>query len=348
MQIAITADVHLNSYKETPARYHALKDIFEQAASTSLDAVLISGDLFNQDFNNYSDFEKLAREFPKLNIWILPGNHDSNVSSRSLVGKNLRIFEKAEIVEGDIPFLLIPYQAGLTMGEVIASQVKSLTPKNWVLFGHGDWLDGIRTPNPLETGTYMPLTRTDLDRYQPTRVFLGHIHARSDGPIHYPGSPSGIDISETGERRFLVFDTSTGEVESKSIHTDAIYHIANLLILPVEDEAAYLQKLIFAEKEKWKVSKDDVARTRIRVKVQGYTQDKSALNNLLQEEFKEFLFYKDEATDLSEVSLTVDPNRIKIAEKVKEKIENLELDLSQDEPDRDLIIMKSLQLVFEG
>jgi DNA repair exonuclease SbcCD nuclease subunit len=129
LKIAIAADVHLNSYKETPERYHALKDIFQQAVSTSLDVVLISGDLFNQDFNNYSDFEKLAREFPKLNIWILPGNHDSKVSSRSLVGKNLRIFEKAEIVDDDIPFLIIPYLAGTTMGEVVASQMESLTPR---------------------------------------------------------------------------------------------------------------------------------------------------------------------------------------------------------------------------
>ena len=348
MKIAITADVHLTSYKETPERYHALKDIFQQAVSSSLDAVLISGDLFNQDFNNYSDFEKLAREFPMLNIWILPGNHDSKVSSRSLVGKNLRIFEKPEIVDGDIPFLMVPYQAGTTMGEVIASQLESLPPKKWVLCGHGDWLDGVRAPNLLEIGTYMPLTRTDLDRYQPARVFLGHIHVRLDGPIHYPGSPCGIDITETGERRFLVFDTSTGEVESRPVHTEVIYHIASLLILPVDDESAYLRKVISAEKAKWKISKDDTVRTRIRVKVQGYTQDKGALNDLLLDEFKGFSFYKDETPDLSEVTVTVDPNRIMIAEKVKEKIENMELNSSPDEPDRDLVLMKSLQLVFEG
>jgi exonuclease SbcD len=234
------------------------------------------------------------------------------------------------------------------MGEVIASQVDSLTPKNWVLCGHGDWLDGVRTPNPLETGTYMPLTRTDLDHYQPARVFLGHIHARSDGPIHYPGSPCGIDITETGERRFLVFDTSTGEVEGKVVHNDVIYQIANLLILPVDDEATYLRRIISAEKAKWKVSQEDAAKTKIRVKVQGYSKDKSALNNLLLDEFKEFLFYMDEAPDISEVAVTVDSNRISIAEKVKEKIDSLELNPSLAEPDRGLILIKSLQLVFEG
>jgi len=348
LKIAITADIHLNSYKETPERYHALKDIFQQAVSTSLDAVLISGDLFNQDFNNYSDFENLAKEFPKLKIWILPGNHDPKISSRSLVGKNLRIFEKAEIVDADIPFLMLPYQAGITMGEVIACHVESLARRSWVLFGHGDWLDGIRKPNPLETGTYMPLTRADLDRYQPARVFLGHIHARSDGLIHYPGSPCGIDITETGKRRFLVFDSSTGDVESRTVKTDVIYHIANLLILPVEDEAAYLRNLISSEKRKWKVSKEDVVKTKIRVKVQGYTQDKGALNKVLQEEFKDFSFYNEESHNLDDVSVSVDQNRIRIAEQVKDKIENLELSHSPDEPGRDLVIMKSLKLIFEG
>lgn len=348
MKIAITADVHLTSYKETPERYHALKDIFQQAVSTSVDTVLISGDLFNKDFNNYSDFEKLAKEFSKLNIWILPGNHDSKISSHSLVGKNLCIFDKVEIVEGDIPILMIPFQDGTTMGEVIASHGKFLKPRQWILCGHGDWLDGVRKPNLMEAGIYMPLTRTDLDNYQPKKVFLGHIHARLDGPVYYPGSPCGIDITETGERRFLICNMTTGEVETKPIHPDVIYHIANLLILPVEDEAAYLHKIIAAEKAKWKVGKEDIARIRIRVKVQGYSQNKGTLNKILSEEFKDYLFYKDEEPDISEVTVTVDQNRIKIAEKVKEKIENLDLNLSPDQPERDLILMKSLQLVFES
>lgn len=348
MKIAITADAHLRSYKETPERYHALKDILQQAVTSFLDAVLISGDLFDKDFNNYSDFEKLANEFPNLNIWILPGNHDSGVSSRSLVGKNLRIFEKVEVIKDDISFLLVPYQSETTLGEVIARHMEFLTPKRWALFGHGDWLDGIRTPNPLEPGTYMSLTRNDLDRYQPARTFLGHIHARLDGPIYYPGSPCGIDITETGQRSFLVFDSDTCNVERRSIHTDVIYHIANILILPVEDETTYLHKIISAEKDKWKVNNDDIARTKIRVKIRGYTKNKSALNAFLLDEFKGFAFYKDEALDIGQVTSTFDLNKIKIAENVKEKIENLKLNPSPDEPDRDQILMESLKLIFEG
>ncbi len=348
MKVAITADAHLTSYEETIERYNALRDIFRQADASNLDAVLICGDLFDKDFYNYSDFEKLTADFPKLNIWILPGNHDLGVSSRSLVGKNLRIFEEPTIMKDDLSFLLVPYQSETTMGEVIASQMKSLMPKQWVLFGHGDWLDGIRTPNPLEPGTYMSLTRKDLESYQPAKVFLGHIHSPSDSPIYYPGSPCGIDITETGNRSFLVFDTKTLNVDRRLIHTDFIYQIINLIILPVEDEVTYLQRLIAYEKEKWKTNNNDIAHIKIRVKVQGYTKDKGALNTLLLDEFKGFAFYKNESPDLSQVNSTIDLNRIKIAEKVKESIDLLELNPSPDEPEKDQILMESLKLIFES
>jgi DNA repair exonuclease SbcCD nuclease subunit len=162
MKIAITADVHLSTYKETPERYHALEDIIRQAISEKVDALLICGDLFNENFNNYSDFEDLAKKYPKCNIWILPGNHDANISSRSIAGKNIRLFEAAEILDDTFQLLFLPYVREKTMGEAIAEKVEALTPGNWVLFGHGDYLEGVRTPNPFETGTYMPLTRTDV------------------------------------------------------------------------------------------------------------------------------------------------------------------------------------------
>ena len=106
---------------------------------------------------------------------------------------------------------MIPYLPGKTMGDVIGMFADDIEPREWVLCGHGDWLEGRRSPNPYEPGTYMPLTRSDLTQYQPAQVFLGHIHARRDEPIHYPGSPCGLDISETGRRRFLLFDTDKNQ-----------------------------------------------------------------------------------------------------------------------------------------
>ena len=348
MKFAITADTHLTTFEKNPERYNALRDIFSQSEELSVDAVVICGDLFDKDFNNYSDFEKLANSFPQLSIWILPGNHDTALSRRSLVGKNIRIFEQPTVLTGDISTLFLPYQRETTMGEVIASQMKHLEPGKWVLFGHGDWLEGQRKPNPYEPGTYMSLTRKDLESYRPVKTFLGHIHDRSDGLVYYPGSPCGLDITETGIRSFLVFDSQTLQLERKPVHTDVIYQIMNLLILPVEDETSYLESMVSKEIDRWNLTDDDLSKVIIRAKVQGYTKDKATLNSNLTRLLGKFVFYKDEQPDLSKVSSTVDLNRIKIAEKVKETIDKLQLSDSTDEPEKDQVMFESLKLIFEG
>lgn len=347
MKIAITADVHLASYGESPERYHALEDIIRQTLSENIDTLLICGDLFNANFNNYSDFENLTKKYPELNFWIIPGNHDGNVSSRSLAGNNIKVIEETEIFDDACQLMLVPYTQGKTMGEMIAEKAEQLNSKHWALFSHGDWLDGLRVPNSTETGTYMPLTRTDLDRYQPARVFLGHIHAKSDGPVYYPGSPCGMDITETGARRFLIFDTFANTVENRDVATDVIYYLCNLFILPVEDEPEYIKNLISIHKKKWNIRDKDLSKTRIRVQVSGYTKNKRILNELLLDEFRGYSFYKNEQPDLGKVSVAIDPNRIKIAQTVKERIDNLDLNPSPDEPDRDQILMESLRLIFK-
>ena len=48
MKSAITADAHLKTYPESPERYHALRDIFEQSLAESVDVVVIIGDLARQ------------------------------------------------------------------------------------------------------------------------------------------------------------------------------------------------------------------------------------------------------------------------------------------------------------
>ena len=347
MKLAITADVHLRSFEETPERYLALEDILKQAKAEKAETVLICGDLFDANFSNYTDFEKLTKAFPDMQIWIIPGNHDIRLSSRSLAGKNIRIFEKPELIGDGLKFLLVPYMAGKTMGEVIANHASELDAREWVLCGHGDWLEGRRNPNPHEPGTYMPLTRSDLDQYQPAHVFLGHIHAMQDEPIHYPGSPCGLDITETGQRRFLLFDTETNVVESKPVETKVTYQDCTLTILPVEDEAAYVHDLAEEFKERWIADQPNLKKTLVRIKVQGVTQDISALKKVLQEEFKGCKFYKDEGFDTDDLRVSLDQNLIRIAESVQEKIDALPLPASPDEPDHEQVLLRSLALIFK-
>lgn len=347
MRLAITADAHLRSYESTPERFEALQDIFEQASSDSIDTVLVCGDLFDKDYSNYSEFENLVRHFSNLSIWIIPGNHDYQLSSNSLIGKNIRIFEKVEILNLGLSLLIIPYKKDLTMGEIIARWQHVIEPNKWVLCSHGDYLDGPKIVNQLEYGTYMPLTKFDIDRFQPARVFLGHIHQKMDGTIIMPGSPCGIDISETGLRSFIVFDSETGHVTRKSVMKGPIFQQTTLLILPLEDEVSYVKRLIAETKSKWTISKADIPRTRIRVNVQGYSQSKSELYGLIKDGFKEFQFYRGEEPNLDFVSTVKDFNKSRIAECVMKKMENLNLRKSIYEPDKSSILYEALKIIYE-
>lgn len=347
MKFGVTADIHLASYHETPERYHALENIMQQLKSEHIKTLLICGDLFNANFNNYADFERLAKANKGLSIWIIPGNHDANVSSRNLVGENIKVFEEVEIIEDGYQLVLIPYKAGKTMGELIAEKAEQLNPNRWILFSHGDYLEGLRIPNPIESGTYMPLTRTDIEHYQPAKVFLGHIHARLDGLVNYPGSPCGIDITETGQRRFLIYDSQAQFIESREVKTDIIYQTCRMTMLPVDNEAAFIKKLIQEFKDSWEIKAEELDKTKIRVQVQGYTMNKSELNRIILDEFKDFSFYKDESPDLEMVSTVQDQNRIKIAQMVKEKIDSFVINPAPDEPDKDQVLLRSLSLIFE-
>jgi exonuclease SbcD len=348
MRLAITADVHLRSYNETPARYKAFGNIVKQATSTNISNIVICGDLFDKDFNNYSDFEQLATYYKNISFLILPGNHDANISSKYITGKNIKIFEQPEIVDGNFKLLFVPYNPGKTMGEIIAAMAETLYPRKWVLFGHGDWSDGLRKINPVEPGVYMPLTRVDIDQYMPARTILGHIHVQSDGTVVYPGSPCGLDITETGKRRFIVYDNDNNNIESQPIETDFIFQECQILVLPVEDEETFIKQQIRKIIKSWEISEKDFPKIILRVKAKGYSKIKRQLEEIINREFQKFSYYKAIPPDTSEVYIATDINLIKIAEEVKQKIDSLELIQSPDEPDRDLILMHALKLIFEG
>ena len=214
MKIAITADLHLTLRKKHPERFHALEDILDQCVSGGIRHLIIAGDLFDAESQNYQEFDALVKKgaYKRIQWLIIPGNHDSGFKEASITAENVTIFSQPLPYRFDdllsLPFLFVPYQKNTNMGEIISAFRSELKPDRWILIGHGDWMAGIREPNPLEPGIYMPLTRTDLISYKPGRVILGHIHKPADSEnVHYTGSPCPLDISETGRRRFLIIDS---------------------------------------------------------------------------------------------------------------------------------------------
>lgn len=355
MRIAVTADAHLTTIAERPERYRALENVFEQTRAADIDHLIIAGDLFDKDSQNYAEFEALCRQHPDLTLHIIPGNHDPNISGASITGANVNIYTDPTVVPFDsVPFLFVPYAEHSSMGQKIA-EMEPDGGAPWVLVGHGDFHGGVKEPNPHEPGTYMPLSRQDVIRFAPRTVFLGHIHKPHEphADVHYAGSPCGLDISETGRRRFLIYDTEAGNVEERPVETDVLYFVEDFLVLPREDEVALMSEQISRRIEGWGVTPDERSKVRVRVTARGYAKDRSAVLHALTEGFDGFAFEKDDGPRIEELSSSSDDQLATIAEGAIQRIEGLDWPFgpgepNPDEPTRDEVELAALKVIYGG
>ncbi|MBI1810875.1 MAG: metallophosphoesterase, partial [Nitrospirae bacterium] len=160
MKIAVTADLHLKSREEYLERWNALENIINQMFDEDIKILIIAGDLFNKESQNYSELDEFCKQkkYEQIKFYIIPGNHDSSVSSKYFTADNIEIFNEPKILplgEPPLYFFFTPYIPDKSMGEIIAKYKDDLSER-WVLIGHGDYLEGSRLPNPYEPGIYMP------------------------------------------------------------------------------------------------------------------------------------------------------------------------------------------------
>jgi DNA repair protein SbcD/Mre11 len=348
MKIAITADVHLRERDETPDRYRAFENVMEQTRAEGISQVIVAGDLFDKEFRNYSDFEELCREYEDLQVHVSPGNHDTGISERSIVGSNIHVYTEPQTVDMDgTCFLFLPYSPATTMAQNIAEWGGRPSIDPWVLIGHGDYYGGVREPNPLEPGTYMPLTRSDVDGLGAQAVLLGHIHKPDQwGSVSYVGSPCGLDISETGTRRFLIYDTDGGNVEERSVVTDHIYFVESFVVVPVDDEVEALEQEIERRIGAWGLDSADQEKVCVRVLATGYTTDKRAIYDALERGFGQFKSYKDEGPDTDKLMTTTDEQLNAVAQRTRDVLQELDWDFGGDEPEREQVLLAALATVY--
>lgn len=353
MKIAVTADVHLTSAAEHPERYHALENILAQMKEEGVDRLIVAGDLFDRSLRNYAEFEALCRrpEYRGVRFLLLPGNHDPGLRREAFAADNVEVFSSGPRVAAWVPegpaFAFVPYEAGASMGEKLGVLARELEPDNWVLVGHGDYGAGRRPPNPYEPGVYMPLTRADIEQFRPADVFLGHIHQPpASDVVRYPGSPCGLNINETGRRRFLLYDTQTRRVETRSVETDVIWFNESFVLIPVADEADRLEREIKRRVRGWGLSPADAAKVRVRVRAGGYALDKAAACAALRRGFEGYAFHDEAGPDASELNAAGDDQRRVLAEKTRAAIDELPWADGGDEPDRDRILSSALALIY--
>lgn len=352
MKIAVTADLHLTTRESHPERFQVLESILKQMVQASVQHLILAGDVFDKDSRNYSEFDAVCQKARSagLHFWMIPGNHDPGLKQSSFTSGNVTVFEHPEIHQFDLmspPVLFVPYIRDKNLGDVIAEAARSLSGKPWVLVGHGEWTEGLRERNPLEPGVYMPLSRADLDRTKPSQVVLGHIHKPSDrNPVWVPGSPCPLDINETGRRRFLILDAEKGTLESRTIHAGPLFLQADLIVLPLEEERAAVQKQIRDTIASWELTPDEMERVRIRVTARGYASDKRALGAIVRDGFQRFRFYRDEPPDLDGVSDAEVSERHEIAERAEAEIRKLAFESGFDDPSPDEILIQALHVIY--
>ena len=351
MKVAITADLHLTNRFEHPERFQTLENILVSLDQAEIDTLIIAGDVFDSSLKNPAEFESLCQDerFRGLNLILLPGNHDPTLSSADFTLPNIRVISEPEIInleDETYPFLFIPYQESKTMGEILAFFHDQLTQDRWNLVGHGDW-SSAQQPNPYEPGVYMPLTPTDIEIYRPATVFLGHIHSPLDHPpVYYPGSPCGLNITETGKRRILVYDTAERQVEAAAVDSPVIYFDESLLIVPVENESEYLREEVSRRIAGWNLLPEDTDKVLLRVSVKGFSTDRRRLMTVLKEAFKEYAFYDNQEPDLTKVWISDDSELNSIAGSVKDRINSLNWPSGIEEPSKDDIIFEALKVIY--
>jgi DNA repair exonuclease SbcCD nuclease subunit len=352
LKIAVTADIHLTTRTKHPERFQVLESILNHCVEVGIKLLIIAGDLFDQSFPNYAEFEDLYRTHrpPGLNVVIIPGNHDHKLDSKSIVGDGLRIYDEPILLPLNKTWkiLFVPFHKEQTMGAAIAPFLREIINHPWILVGHGDWSAGLTEPNLYEPGVYMPLTTTDLEEFQPELVFLGHIHKPfSDGKVYSPGSPCPVDKSETGLRRSLILDTKTGEIASQVVDTPLLYFKERFIIIPGDDELTRLEFQLKQRIESWNLPAGWENRVKARIELSGISSDRNKTRNLAKSTFSAFHLEPDGEPILDQLYHQPDPDRTYLARQLQEWVDNLDWHpLEGIDPTKSEIMEHGLKIIY--
>lgn len=350
MKIAITADLHLRRKDETPERYLALESILREIKERAVNTLIIAGDLFDRDFSNYSDFDSLCREYLDLKIIAIPGNHDYQIERRFFSSPNIEVISKPQLIDFEgVKGILIPYSFAKSLDEALVEYFHQQSQlSQWILIAHGDYITSSRVIDQYETGLYMPLTHSTINRLLPRRVFLGHIHKPSNfGKVFYPGSPCSINVTETGKRRFIIYDTYTDTVEEIYLSSQKLYFIESLLLTPYNENEEILKDEIEEMVKGWGLTDSETKRVSLRLSLKGYTSDFEKTVNSIRSIIESYgisLFENQIETSELKLLRQAEPERIFLFEKIRESIE--ELNFESFKTNKEKVLEKAMELIF--
>ncbi|HHX87976.1 MAG TPA: DNA repair exonuclease [Firmicutes bacterium] len=249
MKILHTADLHLQD--NAPQRWEALQELVDLACREMVEALIISGDLFDQQV----DAELLRPRLRQIlapagfTTIIIPGNHDCGAYRSGLYfGDQVKIITSLDkpVDTGAALIWGLPYEH--YSGEQVAYLLQNLSGKlsrevpNILLY-HGELLDAYFSR--WDWGSegeqrYMPAKLSFFQGIPVDYVLAGHFHSRfavwdlpEGGYFVYPGSPVAITSREKGRRKANLF--KLGEAPGENLLTTFHLEQIEIELEPGED-----------------------------------------------------------------------------------------------------------------
>ena len=226
MRIIHTADLHLDSRLETnldPIKAKERKrelllsfeNLITYATNNKVDAILISGDLFDRPRTSTKTKEyilDLIEEAKSIEFYIVYGNHDENIFSEHLgqMPNNLHIFGES--------WQTYTFQ-DINITGISGNQITKATYDNLVL--EKDKINIVMLHGDINSSQNIPLTMLK-GRYI-DYLALGHIHKYQKGRIDergiwaYPGCLEGRGFDEEGIKGFILLTINDNNIESKFV-----------------------------------------------------------------------------------------------------------------------------------
>lgn len=230
MKLVHAADIHLdsalrgldrigvgNAGQVRGATRRALENLVELVRREKADLLVIAGDLYDGDWNDYSTGQFFLRQMAVLSdvgipVVVASGNHDA----ASQITRSLRLPPHVRMLGADEPESVFFNDLGVVVhGQSYARRdvqenLAAAFPRResgWVNVGvlhtSAAGYDGIKT--------YAPCSKADLEGLQYHYVALGHVHQRQavvegNHPAWFSGNLQGRHARETGPKGALVVE----------------------------------------------------------------------------------------------------------------------------------------------
>lgn len=216
------------------ATFKSLENIIDVAIESRVDAILISGDIYNSENHSLAAQMAFARELYRaaqagIYTFIVHGNHDPKEAWRADIPlpEFVHVFSSDDVeavtLKKEGEDVAVIYGMSFKSKHVTENLSLRFKKKNEKLFSIGM----LHTDVGKSEGVYAPCTVNDLKNTGIDYWALGHIHKRkiiNEKPyIVYPGNTQGLDITETGAKGCYIVDVGAfGTVTLKFVETDAI------------------------------------------------------------------------------------------------------------------------------